>query len=307
MITILAGGTGSAKLVRGFAALTNDITIISNVGDNIWQFGLYVCPDIDTIVYSLAGILDERRSWGIKDDSFNCLDQLRKYGVPTWFSLGDRDMATHILRTQMLRQGHTLTEITESTRKRLGISARIFPSTDDQVTTIISTAKGKMHLQDFWVKNKGTPRVTGVSFDGSETAIPNPNVIKAIRKASAVVVAPGNPVSSIGPIIAIKEIRQELRRKRSNVVAVSPIIGGRAISGPAADYMKAEGLDISSLGVAKYYRAFVGTFVISESDHSMASGIRKLGMTVLETNLVMKNKHAEIRLAGYLLKRLGKS
>jgi LPPG:FO 2-phospho-L-lactate transferase len=304
LITILAGGTGSAKLVRGLAALTDDLTVISNVGDNIWLHGLYVCPDIDTILYALAGILDTQRGWGIQDDTFNFLDQLRRHGEPTWFSLGDRDLATHVIRTHMIKRGDSLTQITETMRKKFRISARIIPSTDDQVTTTVLTDKGKMHLQEFWVKNGGRPQVRDVSFEGSAAAVPNHKALAAIRKSRTVIIAPGNPVSSIGPTLAVKEIRQALAEKKEKVIAVSPLIGESAVSGPALKYMKALGLENSPYGVAKYFGDAVGNFVIARSDHGLAAKIRDLGMAVFETDIMMKNKQAEIRLARYLVSGL---
>lgn len=304
MITILAGGTGSAKLVRGFAALTDDLTVISNVGDNIWLLGLYVCPDIDTILYALSGILDRRRGWGIKNDTFNFLDQLGRHGVPNWFSLGDRDLATHVLRTERIKHGDTLSQITDSMRKSLGISARIIPATDDQVTTTILTNKGRMHLQEFWVRNGGRPQVEEVRFEGSESALPNEDALLAIRRSKLVIIAPANTVSSIGPMLALKGIRQALSEARERVVAVSPVIGSRAVSGPAVKYMKALGLENSPYGVAKYLGQAVGNFVIAKSDHGLAARIRDLGMAVLETDIMMKNIQAEIRLARYLVSRL---
>lgn len=303
MITVISGGTGSVKLVRGLAAITDDLTVISNVGDNIWLYGLYICPDIDTIVYGLAGILDEKRGWGIRGDSFNCLDQLEKSGAPSWFSLGDRDLAMHLIRTQMLKGGDTLSEITDEMRKQLGISARIIPATDDQVTTMIGTDKGKMHLQEFWVKNQARPQVKGIAFEGSETAMPNKKALDAITKSDLVIIAPANPVSSIGPTLAVKEFRHALYGKRDRVVAVSPIIGDSAVSGPAVKYMKALDLENSPAGVAKYYGKSVGNYVISGSDSAIAPSIRRLGMNVFETDILMKNKQAEIRLARYLVAR----
>jgi LPPG:FO 2-phospho-L-lactate transferase len=303
LITVISGGTGSVKLVRGLAAITDDLTVISNVGDNIWLYGLYICPDIDTIVYGLAGILDEKRGWGIRGDSFNCLDQLEKSGAPSWFSLGDRDLAMHLIRTQMLKGGDTLSEITDEMRKQLGISARIIPATDDQVTTMIATNKGKMHLQEFWVKNQARPNVKGIAFEGSETAMPNKKALDAITKSDLVIIAPANPVSSIGPTLAVKEFRHALCGKRDRVVAVSPIIGDSAVSGPAVKYMKALDLENSPAGVAKYYGKSVGNYVISGSDSAIAPSIRRLGMNVFETDILMKNKQAEIRLARYLVAR----
>jgi LPPG:FO 2-phospho-L-lactate transferase len=303
LITILAGGTGSVKLVRGLAALTKEMVVISNVGDNIWLHGLYVCPDIDTIVYGLAGLLDEKRGWGVRGDSFECLAQLEKLGAPAWFSLGDRDLAMHLTRTLMMSKGRSLSKVTDWIRRRYCIPAGIIPATDNDVTTKIITNEGKMHLQEYWVKHKGNPIVTGVRYDGAKNAKANLKAIEAIRKSKIVVVAPANPISSVGPIIALTEFQRELAKKRDNVVAVSPLIGESAVSGPAVKYMKALGLAISPAGVAEYYRDFVGSFVISASDHKLASKIESLGMRVYETNITMKNRQDEIRLGQYLIDR----
>lgn len=307
MITILAGGTGSAKLVRGVAKLSDDVTIISNVGDNIWLHGLYICPDIDTILYALSGILDKRRGWGIQNDTFNFTDQLSKHGAPSWFSLGDRDLATHVLRTQRIKQGDSLSIVSDAMRRDLGISARIIPATDDQVTTTVLTSKGRMHLQEFWVRHRAHPKVKGVEFEGSDSAFPNQEALAAIRRSDMVIIAPANPVSSIGPMLALKGIKGALEEKRKKVVAVSPIIGKSAVSGPALKYMKALGIENSPFGVAKYFGEAVGNFVIAKSDHRFASKIRDLGMAVFETDIMMKNKQDETRLARYIISRLKES
>ncbi len=304
MITIVAGGTGSVKLVRGFAALADDIAVISNVGDNIWIHGLYVCPDVDTIVYGLAGLLDEKRGWGIRNDTFECLEFLRRLGEPSWFSLGDKDFATHIVRTDLLRKGKTLSEITDFARRKYSIGPRIIPATDDEVSTIISTGQGRMHLQEFWVKHRARPRVSMIEFKGSDAATANPAAVVAIKRSDMIVIAPANPVSSIGPTIALADIREALARKRDSVVAISPLIGGRALSGPAAKYMKALGLQISPLGVARYYRSLIGNFVMSDSDHRLAPEIQSLDINVYETDISMKDRRGEKRMARYLLNRV---
>ena len=304
MITIIAGGTGSVKLVRGFAALTDDIAVITNVGDNIWIHGLYVCPDVDTIIYGLAGILDEKRGWGIRNDTFECLEFLKRLGEPSWFSLGDRDFATHIVRTGLLRKGKTLSAITELARRRYSIGPRIIPATNDEMSTIISTGREKMHLQEFWVKHRARPRVSGIEFKGSDTASANPAAMEAIKRSDMIVIAPANPVSSIGPTIALADISKELARKRDSVVAISPLIGGKAISGPAEKYMKALGMQISVLGVAKYYRNLIGNFVMSNVDHQLAPEIQSLDINVYETDISMKDRRGEKRMARYILNRV---
>lgn len=306
MITVLAGGTGSVKLVRGLARSARDMTVISNVGDNIWLHGLYVCPDIDTIIYGLGGVLDENRGWGIRGDSFECLAQLKRLGAPTWFSLGDRDIATHVLRTDMIRAGKSLSEITVWMRDRYSVAARVIPATDSEVTTRIMTGSGEMHLQEFWVKHKGAPRVTGVRYDGADKAMPNRDAIGAIRQSVAVIIAPANPVSSIGPIVALAGLRKELVRNKKKVLVVSPLIGEKAVSGPAVKYMKALGIESSPVGVAQYYRDFDGAFIISKDDHYLARRIEDLGMQVYETNITMKSRQDEVRLGRYIMSKIRK-
>lgn len=303
MITVLAGGTGSVKLVRGLAALEKNMTIISNVADNIWIYGLYVCPDIDTIIYGLANLLDKKRGWGIKDDSFECLAQLKKIGAPTWFCLGDRDLSTHLLRTSMIKSGKTLSEITNFFRKRYSVATKLIPVTDREVTTrIVTDRMGDMHLQEFWVKHKGQPKVIGVRYDNAGSAKANPAAIDAINQSQAVVIAPANPISSIGPIVALADLRKELARNRYKVIAISPLIGRNAISGPAVKYMRALGLQNSSVGVAQYYRDFVSKFIISNQDHGLAVQIEAFGMQVYETNTTMRTKQEEVRLGRHILK-----
>jgi LPPG:FO 2-phospho-L-lactate transferase len=307
-ISVLAGGTGSIKLVRGLAALKKDIAVICNVGDNIWMHGLYVCPDIDTIIYGLANMLDQKRGWGIKGDSFQCLAQMKKIGVPTWFALGDRDLAIHLLRTSMMKDGKSLSEITNFFSKRYSISAKLIPATDKEMTTsIVTSTRGDMHLQEFWVKYKGRPTVTGVRYDNANSATANTAAIDAIKRCRAVIIAPANPVSSIGPIMALSDLRKELVQNRDKVIAVSPLIGRKAVSGPAIKYMRALGLENSSIGVASYYRDFVSKFIISTEDHSMKLQIEALDMQVHETNITMKARRHEIRLGRHLLKLVEKN
>jgi LPPG:FO 2-phospho-L-lactate transferase len=308
-ISILAGGTGSIKLVRGLAAIKKeDIVVICNVGDNIWMHGLYVCPDIDTIIYGLANMLDQKRGWGIKGDSFQCLGQMKKIGAPTWFGLGDKDLAIHLLRTSMMKDGKSLSEITNFFRKCYSISTQLIPATDKEVTTSIvtSSTRGSMHLQEFWVKHKGRPTVTEIRYDNASSATANTAAIDAIKRCKAVVVAPANPVSSIGPIMALSDLRKELVQNRDKVIAISPLIGRKAVSGPAIKYMRALGLENSSVGVAKYYRDFVSKFIISMEDHSMKLQIEALDMQVYETNITMKARRDEVRLGRYLLKLVEK-
>ncbi|MEM2855692.1 MAG: 2-phospho-L-lactate transferase [Candidatus Nitrosocaldaceae archaeon] len=297
MYLILAGGTGSIKLVRGF----DNANIISNVGDNIWLYGLYICPDIDTIMYGLADILDKNRGWGIKNDTFNFMKQLRYYGIDTWFSIGDKDLATHILRSEMIREGKRLSEITDILRRRLSIGRRILPATDDRVETYIESNNGIMHLQEFWVKHKGMLDVKNVFYKGIDDAKASDYVLDLIANAERIVIAPANPISSINPIISIKDIRKALIDARDKCIAVSPIIGTSAISGPAAKYMQALGYDVSIYGIADLYSSITSSLVIDKSDEKYSNIIStKFDIDVYITDIVMRNNEDERRLADFI-------
>jgi LPPG:FO 2-phospho-L-lactate transferase len=304
LITVLAGGTGSIKLIRGLASQTRDLTIISNVGDNIWLYGLYICPDIDTVIYGLANILDEQQGWGIKTDSFGFLEQVRMLGEQTWFKLGDRDLATHVIRTNMLKAGKNLSEITEWMRVRYGIPSKIIPATNSPIETKILTDKGEMNIQQFWVKHRGEPKVRRVFYKGSKKARINPEIIRTIKESEMIVVAPANPITSIAPILSIKVLKKNLLQERKKIVAISPLIGDKAVSGPAVKYMKAMKLQISPIGIAEYYSDFVGKFIISPTDYNISSRIQNLGLKVYLTNILMKNRNDEIRLASHLMGHL---
>ena len=309
-ISVLAGGTGSIKLVRGLAATVKkqDIVVICNVGDNIWMHGLYICPDIDTITYGLANMLDQKRGWGIKDDSFQCLAQMKKIGAPTWFALGDKDLAMHLLRTSMVKDGNTLSEVTDFFRNCYCIRAKLIPATDQEMSTrILTSTKGDIHLQEFWVKYKGRPTVTGVRYNNANNAIANAAAIDAIKRSRAIGIAPANPISSRGPIVALSDLRKELVQNRDKVIAISPLIGKRALSGPAIKYMKALRFQNSSIGVARYYHDFVSKFIISVEDHNMKLQIEALNMHVYETNITMKTRRDEVRLGKDILKLVEKN
>lgn len=272
---------------------------MSNVGDNIWLHGLYVCPDIDTVLYGLAGILSSR-GWGIEADSFSFLDQMEKLQQEVWFKLGDRDIATHLLRTAMIRQGRKLSEITDWIRNKYSVSTKIYPATDSELETIIITDKRPMHIQEFWVKYHGDPQVTDIRYNGAENATANPELTNSLKNSDLIVIAPGNPVSSINPILMVKEIREQLKKSRQKVVAVSPLIGERAISGPAIKFMKAMKLTDSAFGVANFYSDIVGNFVIDSRDSIISSKIESLDMNVFHTDIVMRDSIDEIRLSSFI-------
>lgn len=301
MITVLAGGTGSIKLIRGLASHHCDLKVISNVGDNIWLYGLYICPDIDTVIYGLAGTLDSIQGWGITNDSFQCLRQMEMLGEQTWFKIGDRDFATHILRTIMLKNGKSLSYITDWIRKRYSVSTRVIPATDDPIETRVLTDRGEMHIQEFWVKYMAEPTVFNIRYNGIENARINPEVIQAIRHSKLIVIPPANPVSSIGPILAIRGLKEVLVQERKKIVGVSPLIGNRAVSGPAVKYMEAMKLPTTPFGIAQNYSDFLTKFVIAEDDEDSCGMIEGIGVKVYETDILMNSSGDENRLASYLL------
>jgi LPPG:FO 2-phospho-L-lactate transferase len=300
---VLAGGTGSIKLIRGLASQTKDLTVISNVGDNIWLHNLYICPDIDTVVYGLADLLDKGQGWGVKNDSFAFLRQMEMLGQRMWFKIGDRDLATHLLRTNMLKNGKNLTEVTDWISSRYDIEEKVLPATDNPMETKIVTDKGEMHIQEYWVKYSAQPDVLNIVYSGADKSLVNPKAIDALRISEIIVIAPGNPITSIAPILSIKGIRKELIEQKNKIIAVSPMIGNEAISGPAAKYMGAMDLENSPSGVARYYSDFLEKFVISVSDHHLSSEINRLGVKPYETDIIMRNDDEEARLASYLLKQ----
>jgi LPPG:FO 2-phospho-L-lactate transferase len=304
MITILAGGTGSVKLVRGIVSQTHDVNVISNVGDNYWLYGLYVCPDIDTIIYGLADILDYDKGWGIKKDTFGFLRQMEIFGEETWFRIGDRDAATHLMRTNMLKNGKNLSDITKWMCEKFAIEAKVIPVTDNSVETRITTNKGELHLQEYWVKYRGKDNVEGIQYIGADKARPNPDAVNAMHDSELVIIAPGNPLTSIGPMLSIKGIRKELSKIKKKVVAISPLIGDQAISGPAAKYMQAAGIEVSSYGLAKMYSDVCSHIVIDTKDKELTKKIQNLDMQVYDAKIKMINSAAEQALASFVLKQI---
>ena len=303
MITILAGGSGSVKMVRGFASQRTDINVVTNVGDNYWLYGMYICPDIDTITYGLADLLDHDKGWGIKKDTFGFLRQMEIFGEETWFRIGDRDTATHLTRTNMLKNGKSLSYITKWMCEKLSIEIKIVPVTDNTIETRIITDRGDLHLQEFWVKHRGLDEVKGIEYQGAEKVRPNPDAMNAIHDSNLIVIAPGNPLTSIGPMLAIKGIRKELAKKKTKVVAISPIIGNSAISGPTGKYLEAAGIEVSALGVAKMYADVCSNIIIDTKDHALKSKIESLNINVHESKIKMTTKQSEDALAASIIKQ----
>ena len=303
MIVALAGGTGAAKFLRGLTAVVppEQVTVIVNTGDDTVIWGLHISPDLDTVTYALAGLLDEAKGWGFKDDTFRCLAAMAALGRETWFNLGDRDLATHLFRTERLEAGQHLSEVTDVIRRALGVKSRLLPASDSPVVTRILTPGGWLGFQEFFVKEKARVEVLDVAYAGAEAASPAPGVLEAIRNAAAVIICPSNPITSIGPILAVPGIGEALAGTPARVLAVSPIVGGAPVSGPAGKLMAAKGLPVSALGVARLYRPWLDGLALDRRDEGLAPEIAALGIAPLVTGTIMTDRQAEATLASAVL------
>jgi LPPG:FO 2-phospho-L-lactate transferase len=304
VITALAGGVGAARFLTGLVKLVkeDDLTIIVNTGDDIELHGLHISPDIDIVTYTLAGVVDEEKGWGIKGDTFHCLEALRKFGQGDWFALGDRDLATHIFRTALLREGKKLSEVTGAVSRAFGLKVNILPMTDDGFETRIVTEHGTVHFQEYLVKREAKDEVLGVEFAGADVAKPATGVVEALLEAELVVVCPSNPIVSIGTILSVNEVRKALHRTRARKVAISPIVAGAPIKGPAGKLLKSLGLEVSAYSVAKLYSDFLDVFVIDVADAPEKSRIEQLGIEVRVANTIMRSLDDKMSLARAVLK-----
>ena len=291
MITVLSGGVGAARLLAALVSVIDpaELDAVVNVGDDFVLHGLTICPDLDTITYTLAGRVNEETGWGRRGETWRTMSALGELGGETWFALGDQDLATHLYRTQRLGEGATKSEVAREIAARLAVPVTLRPVTDDPLATIVDTEFGALDFQDYFVRRRHDVVVTGVRIRGAETARPAPGVLRALRDASRIVSAPSNPFLSIEPILAVPGVREVVRARRADVVAVSPLVGGRALKGPAARLLDDLGFAVSCEGVADVYREFVGTLVIDESDASSAATIGARGMDVRVTTTVMAN------------------
>jgi LPPG:FO 2-phospho-L-lactate transferase len=288
-IVALAGGVGAARFLDGLARVVDParLWIIGNTADDTEMHGLHISPDLDTVAYTLAGIANTKHGWGLKGDTFQCLEALRQLGAEAWFQLGDRDFATHIYRTARLRDGATLTGVTRELSAAWGLASTLAPMTDDRVRTLVQTRHGTLDFQTYFVRRRARDKVLAVTFAGAKQARPAAGVLSAIRNAAGIIVCPSNPIISIGPILAVPGIRKALRKTSARVVAISPIVGGKALKGPAARMMKSLGIRVSALGVAELYRDFADVFVLDRADAGQAAGVEKLGMRAVVTDTIM--------------------
>ena len=303
MITVLTGGTGGAKFVDGLRQVVppEDLTIIVNTGDDMLWWGLYVSPDVDSIIYMLAEKISQERGWGVARDTFFALKTMEQMGEPAWFSVGDRDLAMHIFRSKLLFEGMTLTEATAEIAKRLGLRTRVLPMTDSRVETRLLTAAGELSFEQYFVQRRYRDEVKAVRFAGASDAIPAPGVLDAIRSSELILIAPSNPVTSIGPILAVPGIREALCKSDGAIVGVSPIVGGAAVTGPAGALLASQGFAASIAGVADFYRDFLDVLVVDSQDDKAAAELRdhKISseLRVHVTSSIMRDNSDRVALA----------
>jgi LPPG:FO 2-phospho-L-lactate transferase len=311
MIVVLTGGTGGAKFVEGLRQVTSveELTFIVNTGDDLEWWGLYVSPDLDSITYAMAGLLSRERGWGVKGDTFYCLQAMGELAEPIWFHVGDRDLAVHLVRSRMLAQGRTLTEVTTEICSKLGVQSRILPMSNSRVETRVMTPSGELSFQEYFVQRWYQDPVNSVRFAAASEAEPAPGVVEAILAANTVIVAPSNPVTSIGPILAVPGIRAALRETSATVVAVTPLIGNAAVTGPAGVLMAAQGLPVSIAGLAQAYSDFLDILIADLRDQQAAGELDRPGLRVHCANTIMKTAEDKAKLARTVLALLttGKS
>jgi LPPG:FO 2-phospho-L-lactate transferase len=303
MIVVLTGGTGGAKFVDGLRQVVSayELTIIVNTGDDLEWWGLYVSPDLDSITNVLAGRLSKERGWGVKGDTFHCLQAMEELGQPIWFQVGDRDLAVHLLRSKLLANGKTLAEATTEIAAKLGVQARILPMSNSRVETRVATPIGELSFEEYFVQRWFQDPVNSVRFEGAADAQPAPGVVDAIMSASVVLLAPSNPVTSIGPILALPAIREALRKTPAPVAAVSPIVGGSAVSGPAGILMAAQGLPVSLAGVAQAYMDFLDVLIADVRDARAAEELQQSGLRVHCTHTITRTAEEKADLARTVL------
>jgi LPPG:FO 2-phospho-L-lactate transferase len=298
-VAVLAGGSGAARLARGLAGALppGQLSVITNTADDEEMWGLLVCPDTDAVLYRLAGLFNEDLGFGVRDETFRALEMLGRLGEPTWFGLGDQDLGLHLLRAELRRRGATLSQATAEIARRLGLGVDVIPMSDDRVRTRVATAEGELSFQEWFVGRRCEPPVDSLRFDGLEAAAPSPAAVEAVTEANLVVIGPSNPRLSIDPICAL--LRPHLRRER--VIAVSPIVGGRALKGPTAALMAQLGEEPTALGVARHYAGVAAGFVLDHADAGLAGAVTGLGMRAHLLDTVMLDAEGEVRLAVDLL------
>ncbi|HUX03485.1 MAG TPA: 2-phospho-L-lactate transferase [Acidimicrobiales bacterium] len=303
MITVLCGGVGAARLLQALVdrGSASDLTAVVNVGDDLVLHGLSICPDLDTIAYTLAGMNNDELGWGLQNETWHVMDALTELGGEDWFRLGDRDLATHLYRSQRLGEGATKTEVTSEICRRLGVAVRLLPVSDATIATVFDTELGRLSFQEYFVRHRHAVRVSSITVQGAREASPTRETLHALRDAERIVIAPSNPLISIDPILQVGGVRALLSERRDDVMAISPIVGGAALKGPADQLLSQLGYEASCVGVADFYRGIVGTLVIDEVDADRADDVRERGMKVIVTSTVMAERENAQRLARAVL------
>ena len=298
----LAGGVGGAKLALGLCSVLSpeELIIVVNTGDDEVFYGLHVSPDLDTVMYTLAGLANPETGWGLRGDTFNALEMMGNYDFSPWFKLGDRDLATHIRRTQHLGEGFTLSKVTKALCNGLGIQHPVVPMSDQRVRTMVETNEGALPFQEYFVHRRCEPRVRGVRFDGVEEAVSSPDFDAALDRAGAIVFCPSNPFLSVAPVLALPGVRERIAAFSGPRVAVSPIVGGQALRGPAAKMLGELGYEASALGVAGLYRGLCDIWVLDETDRHLADDVQSLGMKPVVTKTVMTTDEDKVALSRYV-------
>jgi LPPG:FO 2-phospho-L-lactate transferase len=306
-VTVLAGGVGAARFLQGLLDVVpaENVAIVGNVGDDVDVAGLHVSPDLDTVLYTLTGWIDEDRGWGVRGDTDRALERARSLGAEAWFWLGDLDIGLHMARMELLGRGAPLSAATAAIAERLGLRARLIPVTDDRLRTIVRTPDGELDFQTYYVRRGHRDTVTGLRFEGAESAVPAPGVLDAVRDAAVLVIAPSNPLISIGPILAVPGIREAVVARRGPTVAVSPIVSGAALRGPAADMLRSLGHDASPVGVAALYRGIADTLVFDSRDEHLSVAVRDAGLRPHVTDTIMRDAESRRRLAAATMDAAG--
>ena len=305
-IVVLCGGVGAAKLLQGLVKVVapNSVTAIVNTGDDLSLHGLHICPDIDTVIYTLGNEINPDTGWGLRDEGWRAMDMVAMYGGIDWFRLGDRDIGTHLFRTQRLSEGATLSEVTREIAAKWGVGVNVIPMSNDPVRTIVTTVRGEdLNFQDYFVRLAHDVEIASIKFQGHETAHPAPELISEILEADIILVAPSNPLVSTAPILSIAGIRDVLQKRRKDVIAISGIIGGKALKGPAGRLLNELGYEASAAAVAEIYKDIAGTFVIDDVDKHERKRIQELGLNCIITDTVMTNSTKAADLCSTTLKR----
>jgi LPPG:FO 2-phospho-L-lactate transferase len=302
-VVVLVGGVGGAKLALGLARALppGALKIIVNTADDFEHLGLHVSPDVDTLMYTLAGLQNPQFGWGVRDDTFRAMDMVERYGGPTWFRLGDRDLGTNLMRTSLLDAGHTLTDITRQLSRSLGVDQDLLPMSDDPIRTMLDTDAGTFDFQTYFVRERWQPTVRTIRFEGASEARPSPAVVRALDEATLIAFGPSNPYLSIAPILAVPGVRERIERADVPRVAVSPVIGGEAVKGPTAKLMREMGVDVSPVTVAHHYRGLIDGLMLDETDENLTAPIRAMGTAVLTYQTYMQTLDEKIDLAKTLL------